>query len=632
LRLLIAEPTKSLSKLACCVAVAEGFECDIANNTSELFQELKEHQFDIICLAPNIGKETGIGVLKKIRKLQKFKFTPIFLFTSSPDSKDTLDAISAGATDLITKSDFDSFGYFLQRYRESLQPLEARVLVIEDSKTQQEIYSSLLVSLGCQVDFSDNATEAFDIYQNDTYDLVITDIVLRGAYSGVALAGRIRRLKSVAGDVPILAVSGYEDPSREASLFSFGVSDYIKKPLEPIKFSRQVRSLIKSFQDYKELEKKSAQLIESDKLRIQFWANLSHEIRTPLNGVIGSLELINEKDIRENKKDYLEAAKSSSEMILSLLNDVLELTKAESGKLEFEPETINLEKALKQQLGMIRALADKKKVDLNYYLDPNISKYVECDLTRLNQVVANLLNNAIKFTSQGSINIHCEKLKGDAEFLQVSVTDTGIGIAQGEQLQIFEKFKQANDSVENVYGGTGVGLHIVKLIVSMWGGEISVESELGKGSCFKFSMPLTEVDKLETNIEVQPLLNNTENKRVLVVDDSKVNLMIAEGVLVDLGIECDTAMSGIEALEKIEDTLYSCIFMDCQMPNMSGIEATRKIRDMDNQANKNIPIVALTAHSADGYKEECEAAGMNDFLEKPFRRTSIIEMLNKYLL
>ena len=631
MRLLIAEPTKTLSELVRCIAEEEGFKCEVARSVDELFTQLGAHDFDIICLAPNMGETDSIESLKKIREIPSFKFTPIFVFTSTPESGATQSAITAGATDIIAKSDFESLRYFLHRFKDTSEPLDARILVIEDSRSQQKIFSSLLSGIGCDVDFSDNANDAFDIYQKGNYDLVVTDIVLKGTFSGMALAGRIRRLKSIAGDVPILAVTGYDDPSREASLFSYGVSDYIKKPIEPIKFCRQVRSLVKSYRDYRELGRKTQELVDSDKQRIQFWANLSHEIRTPLNGVIGSLELINEKDIAKEKESYLDAAKSSSEMLLSLVNDILELTKAESGKLDFERKTINLEKVMSQQASMIKAQADKKELKINYKLDKHISKYVECDLTRLNQVIANLLNNAVKFTSKGSVTLSCKKLAGKQDIIEFSVTDTGIGIEEQEQVQIFEKFKQANTSIENSYGGTGIGLHIVKLIVSMWGGELDLKSIKGSGSTFSFTMPLIEVGRPTESVSSQLNFSHIADRKVLVVDDSEINLLIAEGLLLGLDLQCDTATNGEDAINMILENSYDCVFMDCQMPIMTGLEATEKIRKIGSEYTQKIPIVALTAHTADTYQEKCLAAGMDGFLEKPFRRASIINMLNRYV-
>lgn len=635
MRLLIAEPTKSVSELIRCVCHSENFECEVANNVTELFRLLKERSFDIICLAPNIGSENGIDVLKQIRKLPAFKFIPIFLFTASPDSKRIYNAIKAGATDLIAKSDFESLRYFLHRFKEGAEPLNAKILVVEDSPLQQQIFLALLTKLGCHVDFSDNANDAFDIYQRNTYDLVITDIVLKGAFSGIALAGRIRRLKTVAGDVPILAVTGYDDPSREASLFSYGVSDYLKKPVEEVRFCRQVRHLITSYQNYKNLEKKTAELIKSDKSRIQFWANLSHEIRTPLNGIIGSLQLINNDDITDSKRTYFDAVKSSSEMLLSLVNDVLELTKAESGKIHFSPKVIDLNKNLKQQLNIVKSLADKKQLKLNYTFATEIPRFIECDVKRLNQVVSNLLNNAVKFTDKGSVSFHCEVIDNvvkneSLRQLKFSVVDTGIGIAENEHFAVFDKFKQANEDVEAIYGGTGVGLHIAKLIVSMWGGNIGVDSQLGKGSCFWFTMPLKVADKPVATKQAHLEFANPQDKTVLVVDDAEINILVAKGLLMTLGLEVDVAIDGEEALEKMRKHSYDCVLMDCNMPNMSGLEATRIFRESEGESKK-LPIIALTAHSSDDYKKECEQAGMDGFLEKPFGASSLIEILNTHI-
>jgi len=263
MRLLLAEPTRAIGDLVSYICETEGVDCDIARDVESLFSYLEYETFDVLCLAPNIDANEGIDILKKIRVLPNFAYIPIFLFTSSPNNQLTRQALASGATDLISKSDLNGLTYFLRRYKEEKENIEARVLLVEDSELQQKIFTALLEDMGCHVDVCDCAHDAFDDYKKGDYDIVITDIVLKGLLSGVALAGRIRQLESTAGDVPILAVTGYDDPSREASLFSYGVSDYLKKPVDEVKFCRQVKILVKNFQQYKKLQMKTLELAKT---------------------------------------------------------------------------------------------------------------------------------------------------------------------------------------------------------------------------------------------------------------------------------------------------------------------------------------------------------------------------------
>jgi CheY-like chemotaxis protein/two-component sensor histidine kinase len=629
MRLLIADPARSVGDLVRYVCKSEGVECEVACDAESLMNLLKQNVFDVICLSPSIDKKEGIQVLQEIRQVSEYSFTPIFLFTSSPSNELNRKALALGATDVIEKSDFEGLAYFLRRFKESQQLIAANILVVEDSPLQQQLFSSLLTELGCQVDFCDSADEAFETYNAGEYDLVITDIVLKGMLSGVALAGRIRRLQGVAGDVPILAVTGYDDPSREASLYSYGVSDYLRKPIDVNRLSRQVKRLVKAYQQYKELVKSSQALADSDKQRLQFWANISHEIRAPLNGIVGSLQLIERDDVVEPKQKYFDAIKSSSEMLLSLINDVLSLSKSESGQLKFTPKNAYIKKVIENSMGVVEALAFKKGVSLSFNIDPEIPELIECDVVRLSQVLNNLLHNAVKFTAQGEVKLSCQFSDDDAQFLEFSVTDGGIGIAKSEHSIVFDKFKQANSEIEGSFGGTGIGLHISKLIVAMWNGKIGLESELHKGSRFWFTMPLKAGVEVVEGSHVYLLCEQPQEKRILVVDDSNINLMITEDIIKTIGLKVDTALSGKITLEKVKQNQYDLIFMDCQMPEMDGMQTTNAIRQLKQY--KDTPIIALSAECSNVSRETCLASGMNDYFEKPIELDVIVNVLNQYL-
>jgi signal transduction histidine kinase len=593
---LLAESTQSIVNLVRWICEVEGFEIEVVSDAATLLELIDRQSFDIICITQGIDDDNGLTTLRSIRSDERFRYTPIFLFSATPKQSHIQQALAAGATDLIPKSEFENLSYFLARYKDRLKSLNGKVLLVEDSPSQQAILKSILHSIGCSVDVFDCVDEAFESYASCEYDLVVTDIVLKGYSSGVALAGKIRRFAGVKGDIPILAVTGYDDPAREVSLFSYGVTDYIRKPVRERPFLRQVKTLIESYQHHKKVERKSNELIRSDKQRIQFWAELSHELRTPLNGVIGALQLLQVEDVSPDKRDFLSVAKNSSEMLMSLLNDVLDLTKAETGKLHYTIRTVDLKNTIQQQIDTVKNLAKEKNIAIETSIGEQVPGTVGCDSTRLNQVVINLLHNAIKFTDEGSVKLNCILDSKHSNILRFSISDTGAGISDSDQKNIFVKYKQANKEIESERGGTGLGLHIAKLIVSMWGGEIGVNSTLGKGSEFWFTLPFKEVQDNQRMTQVEVEFSNPENKRVLVVDDCEVNRMITKGLLEVCEVVADSASGAEESIQKLKITDYDFVFMDFEMPGFNGLETTKMIRELGGNL-RDIPIVALTGTS-----------------------------------
>lgn len=628
MRLLLGESTKSIIKLVGWICEEEQVELEVVKNTDELTKAIEGQAFDIICLAQTIDSDNGIPSLKMLRSDNRFTHIPIFLFSASPKHKQIHRALSEGATDLINKSEFENFSYFLARHKQRFKPLSAKIMVVEDSPSQQLVLGNLLESLGCEVDLLTNAEQAIKQFESENYDLVVTDVILEGMSTGAALAGKIRRIKSIKGDVPIIAITSLGDPAREASLYNYGVTEFFRKPVNEADFARHVKSLVTAFQEHQLIHQNSEELARSDTQRIQFWASLSHELRTPLNGLIGSLQLISSDDVNKDKADYLELAKGSSEMLMSLLNDVLDLTRAESNNLQYSIKRVELEPLLKQQIGTVKNLADEKGIAISYETTVEVPAFIGCDKTRLNQVVINMLHNAIKFTQQGQIRLVCQLDKSHSKSLCFRIFDTGEGISKADQANVFVKFKQANKDIERRFGGTGLGLHIAKLIVSMWGGEIGVNSELGKGSEFWFTLPIkdTQLEELPESIEIE--FSDPASRRILLVDDNEVNQVIAKGLLELCELKVELASSAQEALQKLKIAEFDFVFMDINMPEMCGIDATQIIR---NETNPSIPIVALTASSASEVANEALAAGMNDVLEKPVMLESLIEKLNKFL-
>lgn len=366
--------------------------------------------------------------------------------------------------------------------------------------------------------------------------------------------------------------------------------------------------------------------------RSEFLANMSHEIRTPIHGVQGMLETLEGTALTSTQNEYVNVAMKSAEALLGIVNDVLDFSKIDSGQITFEESPVNIEEVIQRQVPMFERLAKKK--GLQFTVDTNaLSNHVfMADSLRLNQILINLINNAIKFTLKGSVEVttQCTKYGADRYRIKLIVTDTGIGISEAQQRVIFTPFLQAEESTQRRFGGTGLGLAIVRKIVSHYGGSISVSSELGAGTRFIVKLTLDSAEGIEpkikqhnarSNLTSAELKNTLSDNKVLVVEDNEINQIVIKEQLKELGLTVEVAENGEVALTKFASALkrkspYSIILMDCHMPVMDGITATKRIRDLGHEGRR-VPIVALTANAVRGEKDKCLQAGMNDFITKP---------------
>ncbi|MGH1375404.1 MAG: PAS domain S-box protein [Alphaproteobacteria bacterium] len=371
----------------------------------------------------------------------------------------------------------------------------------------------------------------------------------------------------------------------------------------------------------------------------EFLANMSHEIRTPMNGIIGTTSLLKETFLSGKQRDYLSTIQNSSDALLQLINDILDLSKIEAGKLDFEILPFNIETLIEEvQSVMFVNLRD----DVAFHIScPNdMPRYVLGDPGRIRQVLFNLVSNAIKFTEKGSISLSIEVLeqKGNTQAFKLSVKDTGIGIPEDKQDTIFQKFSQAEESTTRRFGGTGLGLAICRELVKLMDGEIHVKSVYGEGSTFWFTMhlPLCSADEVEdetnheNNISTDELL--FKNTQALLVEDNPTNQVIAMEILEQYGCHTTPAGNGREAVERFSKQHFDVIFMDCRMPEMDGYEATKKIRQYEEDRKLSpTPILALTANAIKGDRDKCISVGMDDYISKPIQKAHIGRALLKWL-
>jgi signal transduction histidine kinase/ActR/RegA family two-component response regulator len=368
-------------------------------------------------------------------------------------------------------------------------------------------------------------------------------------------------------------------------------------------------------------------LQDLDRVKTRFFSNLSHELRTPLNGILGMSDLLWDTPLTEQQKDYLTTIGTCGRTLLDLISDVLDVSKIEAGKLELKSKPFKLIQPFNGALAVVRGQARGKDLTLNLEWDHALPRYVEGDLVRLRQVLVNLLSNAVKFTRAGSVIV---RAKHQAGRLEVEVQDTGVGISVDDVGKLFRPFSQvaAPDGAEAVQG-TGLGLVICKEIVQLMGGTIDLSSQLGVGTVFRLSLPLRAVDteKYESVTEPQMTREIEAGLSLLVADDNPVNLRVLLLQLHKLGYSADGVEDGAKAVEAVSSKSYDLVLMDCQMPVMDGLEATRTIR----QTLAPGPIiVALTAHAQPEQQAQCEAAGMDDFLTKPIEFARLVQVLDKW--
>jgi len=363
-------------------------------------------------------------------------------------------------------------------------------------------------------------------------------------------------------------------------------------------------------------------------------ATMSHEIRIPMNAVLGVLSLLKNTSLDNKQLQLVRTGCDSGELLLTIINDILDFSKMEADKLQLKRTSFNLHRLITNSVELLRSQADQKTLALILFLEADLPCYAKGDPDRLCQILINLINNAIKFTSVGRISIRASATCFDNESFtfQCSVQDTGIGIAKDFQTSLFEKFTMDNKNYTRNHEGTGLGLAICKHLVTLMQGDINFNSEPGNGSTFTFSITLEMANKHDSEnktalTEAQQLPD--ANTRILLAEDNSANQMVIKNILEYADLQVDIAANGREAIEAVRTLPYDIVLMDVSMPDMDGISATREIRQLPGQAG-NIPIVALTAHSLSGDRERFIQAGMDDYLTKPVDRTAALHCIARW--
>ncbi len=651
-----------------------GYEIFEAGNTEEALGILtSEPQIDLITLRVVLKGMDGFQFLEylqtdeirhELAKTGNHKVPAMFV-TSNDTDKDRLRGFQVGAADFIQKPwpPGELLNHVNQVLGCSTELAGMSVLVVDDSRTARSFIKNSLTRLGVRIHEADDGDTAVKFLSDpaNEVDLVITDLNME-RMNGDALTLAIRG-KLGFPDLPVIFLSGNDDKEKVLALFKMGATDYLKKPFLQEELISRMRAYLTRVKAQKNLRDSVARLRDINLVKDQFLAACSHDLRSPLTGILGYAQLLQGEDsLTGSQREMVDGIKRSGDYLLQLISDLLDIGKMAAGRTEIRYDEVDLFDVVEDSVRSLVHVAGPKNVELDSFRSSDDTR-VSGDRSALMRICNNLLSNAIKFTPEDG-NVTISVRDGRAGELILAVTDSGIGIENDSIPNLFKRYTKASQLGTSGEKGTGLGLPITKDLVEAHGGTVSVESAVGEGSTFRIHLPaLAAGNELpvqeevvqeepmiqlsmpgeETVVETEPEVEEPSSLFVLLVDDQAINLKVGCALLKKMGFEVETAVDGAEALKMYKISCrkrrYDLILMDMEMPVLNGVEATRKLRSYEQGLPDDHPahqapvtVLAMTANSGGVKLGECLAAGMNDFLTKPFVVSQISEAIERWVM
>ena len=639
MKILVVDDSALVRKIIREELTAGGYEVQEATHGMQaLVKATTNRPPDLITLDVEMPHLNGFDTCAKLREHHYARhFTnypdnrvPIIFVTSLDTLEDRKKGFHAGAADFITKP-FDK-GEILDAVNHILQPgkrLEGlNVLVVEDNAFARKIVSDTLLREGLTVFEAADGIQAFDFMCNKMgeIDLLITDLVMP-AMNGDELCAKVRRELDLK-NLPIIFLTAVEKQNELLKLFKAGANDYLLKPFAKEELLARIEVHLVKAKLNRRLRENIVELKALNQMKDDLIAVCSHDLRSPLTGILGFTDLLLKKDyLKEEDLENLGQVKTSGEFLLSLVNNILDVSKAQSQAAELEMHPVSMFEIARTSCNALRHMAEAKGQKLDM-VDNSTRHVVMGNKSGLVRILNNLLSNAIKFSEQDKKIVMVVE-NGHDEDVIISVIDQGIGIPEDNIPFLYDKFSKTSREGTSEEKGTGLGMSIIKEMVELHNGRIEVTSEEGKGSCFKIFLPLSSEKILETGDAKSPEgppQAAPENCSILVAEDNPINRRLAKKFLEEAGHQVTLVDNGRLAAETAQSKKFDLIFMDMNMPEMDGLEATKLLR----KAQVNTPIIALTGETSDKSIETCKKAGMDDFLTKPFKAKDLNEKVARY--
>ncbi len=513
-----------------------------------------------------------------------------------------------------------------------------KILMIDDSFEDKRSYRELLENSRNNYEFygAENSKEVFEILSNNTPDCLLVNYNLLQGDGGTKIFRELNSNEEFQS-IPVIFLTDDDNENIELEAISNGAQDYhVKNEITSMELSRSIFSSIERKMMEMECKKAKHDVDVANMAKSEFLSNMGHNIRTPMNSIIGFTDLLIGEKLGGKARQYVEMIRDSSENLLALINDILDFSKIEAGRLELEKRTIDLRKLLNASIHATDNLISRKKLSVDCFFARDVPVYIKSDPMRLQQILINLITNAAKFTEHGKISISIDVKKNEEKVFELcfEIKDTGIGIPEKKIKNLFDPFCQVDSSRTRKYSGTGLGLAICKNLCGLLRGRIWVESMVGEGSAFNFTIMAETVDEDEIK-EIEKVNEYTSGEaksllplKILIAEDNVANQAVVKGHLLKLGCESDIAENGLKVMEALERKLYDVILMDIQMPEMDGFETTKMVCMKYTRDNRP-RIIGLTASVMGEDRKKCFDAGMDDYLSKPVRSGDLVNALKK---